>query len=86
MDADPDYLLTAAAARELQCTPDGVGYLDRTGRLPAAMRVNGVRIFRRTDVDRLRRERQTAPGPRRRESADSQNSGDHSHAQAEAVR
>ena len=53
-----EFMLTAAAARELDCTPDGVRYLDRTGRLPALRVSGGVRLFRRDDVERLRLDRQ----------------------------
>ena len=50
------FVLTAAAARKLGCTPDGVRYLERTGRLPA-VRVDGMRLYRVEDVERLARER-----------------------------
>ena len=51
-----DMLLTNGAGRELGLTPDGVRYLERTGRLQA-IRVNGVRVFRRVDVEALKRQR-----------------------------
>ena len=57
MSHETDFILTSGAARLLNCTPDGVRYLERTGRL-CAVRVDGVRLFRRADVVRLRCERQ----------------------------
>ena len=62
-DDEGDQVLTAGAARILDCTPDGVRYLERKGYLQAE-RVGGVRIFRRAAVEKLRRERQRrAPAP-----------------------
>ena len=57
MSHETDFVLTRGAARLLNCTPDGVRYLERTGRLRAE-RVDGVRLFRRADVEKLRLERQ----------------------------
>lgn len=66
MSIESEFLLTSGAARLLECTPDGVRYLERTGQL-RAVRVDGVRLFRRADVERLRGERQerraSAPEP-----------------------
>jgi DNA-binding transcriptional MerR regulator len=55
---DKDFVLTRGAAALLECSPDNVRYLERTGQL-TAVRVSGVRLFRRADVQRLRRERLT---------------------------
>jgi DNA-binding transcriptional MerR regulator len=56
MVRDNESLLTGGAARVLGCSPDNVRHLEKTGRL-VAERVNGVRIFRRSDVERLKSER-----------------------------
>lgn len=56
MSNDTAFVLTAGAAKVLDCTPDGVRYLERTGQLKA-VRVDGVRLFRRDDVEQLRRAR-----------------------------
>jgi DNA-binding transcriptional MerR regulator len=56
MSRKKELLLTGGAAELLECSPDNVRYLERTGRL-SAERVNGVRLFRRCDVERLRHER-----------------------------
>jgi DNA-binding transcriptional MerR regulator len=54
MGKDGEYVLTGGAATLLDCSPDNVRYLERTGKL-RAMRVNGVRVFLRDDVERLGR-------------------------------
>jgi DNA-binding transcriptional MerR regulator len=67
MSAETEYVLAGWSAKRLDCTPDGVRYLARTGRLPVAMVVSGIRLFRRADVEQLRLERQerrrTEPTP-----------------------
>lgn len=50
--------LTNDAARILNVSPDTVRRLERTGVLPALKTAGGVRLFNRTDVERLALERQ----------------------------
>ena len=54
-----DVLQPSEAARVLECSAQGVRYLDDTGRL-TSIRVGarGMRLYRRADVERLARERQ----------------------------
>jgi DNA-binding transcriptional MerR regulator len=51
------YVLCAEAARLLQLTPNSVRVLARQGKLPAALVVDGVRLFDRRRVERLARTR-----------------------------
>jgi excisionase family DNA binding protein len=52
------YLSTADAARVLGVTPATIRLMERQGRLPAATRTEGgIRLFRRSDVERLARRR-----------------------------
>jgi len=48
-----DLMTTGEAARVLDLSADMVRYLERTGRLPAQRTTNGVRLFRRGDVEQL---------------------------------
>lgn len=58
---DPDDLMTTGeAARLLGLSPDMVRVLERENRLPAQRTTNGVRLFRRRDVERLADERAKA--------------------------
>ena len=50
-------LLTSEAAKILDVTPETIRMWERMGKLPAMKTAKGVRLFRREDVDRLRRER-----------------------------
>lgn len=60
-EARPDDLMTTGeAARLLALSPDGVRWLERGGRLPARRTTNGVRLFRRGDVEDLAAERARA--------------------------
>lgn len=65
-EGDDRWLLTGGVARALGCSPDHVRHLDRIGQL-RAVRVAGVRLFDREDVERVRRQR--AEKPRRRAPA-----------------
>jgi DNA-binding transcriptional MerR regulator len=61
MARDNDYLFTGGVAKVLECSSDNVRYLERTGQL-SAERINGVRLFRRSDVERLQGERKARRG------------------------
>jgi DNA-binding transcriptional MerR regulator len=56
---DVDQLIsTSDVARILELTPDGVRYLERRGKLPAAQYLpSGQRLFRLKDVEELARVR-----------------------------
>ena len=54
----PDDLMTTGdAARLLGLSTDMVRLLEREGRLPAQRAINGFRLFRRGDVEKLVAER-----------------------------
>ena len=57
-----DLMTTGEAARLLRLSPDMVRWLEREGRLPALRTTNGVRLFRRCDVERLATERARSGG------------------------
>ncbi len=48
-----EFLTTGDSAHVLGISPDGVRFLDRTGRLRAIRTVSGLRLFRRCDVEKL---------------------------------
>ena len=49
------FVLVGEAAHILHLSPDMVRYLERTGRLSAALKTgSGVRLFHRRDVEHLR--------------------------------
>ena len=48
-----EFLLTNDVAKELAVSVDTVRWYARTGRLPSLRTVGGVRLFRRTDVERF---------------------------------
>jgi DNA-binding transcriptional MerR regulator len=52
-----DLMLSADAARLLGITPSSVRIYAVRGKLPFRATAGGVRIFRRGDVERLKRER-----------------------------
>jgi excisionase family DNA binding protein len=54
------HVLTTEAAQLLGVAPETIRYWERTGRLPAQKTSRGVRLFSRTDVMRLRQQRQGA--------------------------
>ena len=59
MNTEAEYVQTGEAARILQLGPDMVRYLERTGRLPAAIKTErGLRLFLRRDVELLARQRE----------------------------
>jgi len=54
----PELLLTTAdAARILRVVPATVRWLERTGKLAAQRTASGVRLFKRSEVERVHRER-----------------------------
>ena len=58
MTTEAEYIQSGEAARIPQLGPDMVRYLERTGRLPAAIKTErGVRLFLRRDVELLARQR-----------------------------
>jgi excisionase family DNA binding protein len=57
---DNDFLMTSDAARELGIAKETVLFWERTGKLPAIRTQNGRRLFRRSDIERLKREREAA--------------------------
>ncbi len=58
-----DLLSVGDAATILGLSPDMVRVLHRQGRLPAFRTPRGVRLFRRSDVEELARERKAALNP-----------------------
>jgi DNA-binding transcriptional MerR regulator len=58
-----DLIQTGTAARILGISPTAVQLLERTGKLPAALKTDrGTRLFLRADVEQLARERATLAG------------------------
>jgi excisionase family DNA binding protein len=55
--AKPDYLMTSGAARLLGVAKETVLLWVRNGKLAAIQTENGRRLFLRTDVERLAKER-----------------------------
>ena len=55
-------LTVSEAARELGLTPDGVRWLERSGKLRATRTPSGVRLFQRREVERLVAERAQKSG------------------------
>ena len=55
-----DLLSVGDAAAILRLSPDMVRVLHRKGRLPAFRTPRGLRLFLRSDVERLAREREAA--------------------------
>lgn len=53
-----DIVLTAEAARIAGVVPATIRWWEKTGRLPAERTSDGVRLYRRGDVERVARERQ----------------------------
>lgn len=66
-----DLMTTGEAARVLGLSSDMVRWLEREGRLPAERTTNGVRLFRRGDVEQLERSRAAVTAERARISAES---------------
>ena len=60
METETTLILTGEASRILNVVPDTVRHLERTGRLRAVKTSRGVRLFDRSDVERLARERAAA--------------------------
>ena len=52
-----DLMTTGEAGRLLGLSADMVRWLENEGRLPAQRTTNGVRLFRRADVEKLAAER-----------------------------
>jgi predicted site-specific integrase-resolvase len=57
-ETDNDFLTTSPAARELEVSPQTVIQWHRQGKLKAIMTTNGVRLFLRSEIDRVKRERE----------------------------
>lgn len=55
-----ELLMTSGVARELELSGRMVIELERSGKLPAIKTANGTRLFRRADVEQLKRQRQEA--------------------------
>jgi len=55
---NPDFVLTFECARILGLSDERVRQLAKEGKLPVIRTSGGTRIFRRADVERLRRERE----------------------------
>jgi DNA-binding transcriptional MerR regulator len=51
--AEPEYMATNDAAKALDRAKDTVLYYERTGRLKAIRTEGGIRLFLRSDVERL---------------------------------
>lgn len=60
-------MLTGDVAKRLDCGPDYVRRLERTGRLRARRTAGGVRIFDSSDVERLAADRQLRAATRSRQ-------------------
>ena len=60
VDQPPVLLLTTEAARILEVSPETVRLWERNGRLPALKTSRGVRLFKRSDIERLRDARSVA--------------------------
>lgn len=56
--SDNDFLTTAPAARELGVASQTVIEWERQGKLPAIKTSGGVRLFRREDIEVLKKKRQ----------------------------
>ena len=52
-----DLLMTSDVSRQLLVSGQRVIQLNREGKLPAIRTANGTRLFRRSDVERLKAER-----------------------------
>lgn len=57
-------MTTGDAAKQVGVAPDTIRLWERLGRLPALRTASGVRLFQRTDVDRVVRERLRGRSPR----------------------
>ena len=55
-----ELLTTTPAARELEVSSQRVIQLEQQGILKAIRTATGIRLFRRVDIERLKRERQEA--------------------------
>lgn len=52
-----ELLMAGAAAQRIDVSRTTIHYWAKSGKLPVAQVVNGVRLFRAADVDRLAEER-----------------------------
>ena len=52
-----EILSTSTAARELNVAAQTVRLWERTGKLPAVKTTDGRRLFSRSDIEKLKRER-----------------------------
>jgi DNA-binding transcriptional MerR regulator len=53
-----DVVSTYEAAQIVECTPDNIRRLARAGRLRAVIETSAGRLFSRSDVEKLKQERQ----------------------------
>ena len=54
------FLMTTCAAHELGVSAQTVILWNRSGKLPALRLANGVRLYRREDIERIKQERAEA--------------------------
>jgi len=57
---DDIFITSAPAARQLEVSSQTVINWQKSGKLPAIKTSNGVRLFRRSDIERLKSERAEA--------------------------
>ena len=57
-ETDVPNLTVSGVGQILGLTPEAVRVLERKGKLPAVRTTGGIRLFRASDVERLRAERQ----------------------------
>jgi DNA-binding transcriptional MerR regulator len=48
------FIMSAAAARELEVSSQTIINWEKTGKLAAIKTANGVRLFRRSDIERMK--------------------------------
>jgi DNA-binding transcriptional MerR regulator len=58
--AQDEILGTAETARVLEVSEQGVRFLEKSGRLTAVRMTNGRRLFMRSEIERVKREREEA--------------------------
>jgi DNA-binding transcriptional MerR regulator len=54
---EDEFLMTTHAARELEVAPQTIILWNNQGKLSAIRTANGVRLYKRQDIERLKRER-----------------------------
>jgi DNA-binding transcriptional MerR regulator len=58
IDDNNQFLMTTGVAQELGVSAQTVILWNRSGRLPAIRLANGVRLYRRDDIERIKQERE----------------------------